>query len=204
MSQESSPANCGENLPHFRSILLVAVGSNRPSVEGDVREAISKSIAELERAGGVIRAVSGYYRTPAFPAGSGPDYVNAAVALEAAWTADEALAHLHAIEARLGRRRTKRWAAREIDLDLVAVGSAILPDIAAVQHWMELPFDEQREKAPDQLILPHPRLHERAFVLVPLADIAPDWVHPITGRTVLEMRDSLPAADLAQVIELRT
>lgn len=202
MSQESNLGDFGGILPQFRSIMLVAVGSNRPSAEGDARETISRSISELSRAGGVIRSVSGFYRSPAFPAGSGPDYVNAAIALEAAWTENEALAHMHAIEARLGRSRAERWGAREIDLDLVAAGSAVQPDIATVRLWMDLPFDEQRKKAPGQLILPHPRMHERAFVLVPLADIAPGWVHPITGHTVLEMRDSLPAADLAQVIEL--
>ena len=68
--------------------------------------------------------------------------------------------------------------------------------------WMTLSAENQKQKWPDQLILPHPRLQDRAFVLVPLADVAPDWVHPVLGRTVLEMRDALPAEDLDQIVPL--
>ncbi len=65
-----------------------------------------------------------------------------------------------------------------------------------------LPPDLQRMRAPDDLILPHPRLQDRAFVLVPLADVAPEWVHPLTGLSVTAMRDRLPTADLADVVPI--
>ena len=62
-----------------------------------------------------------------------------------------------------------------------------------------MPLEQQIDRTPDQLILPHPRVSDRAFVLVPLADIAPDWVHPVTGQTVLQMLEMLPAEDRAAV-----
>jgi len=63
-----------------------------------------------------------------------------------------------------------------------------------------LPLDVQKTATPAQLILPHPRLAERAFVLVPLMDVAPDWVHPVTARSVRQMHDALPQAARAEVV----
>jgi 2-amino-4-hydroxy-6-hydroxymethyldihydropteridine diphosphokinase len=79
------------------------------------------------------------------------------------------------------------------------VGDLVLPDAATQADWRALPPDLQRMRAPDALILPHPRLQDRAFVLVPLADVAPDWVHPMLGMSVREMCGRLPAAERAEV-----
>jgi len=68
--------------------------------------------------------------------------------------------------------------------------------------WRDLPPDQQRLRAPDQLILPHPRLHERAFVLVPLAEIAPDWCHPVLGLTMAAMIAALPPGEVAAVVPM--
>ncbi len=167
---------------------------------GSPIETLQKAISELENLGAVIRAKSRFFRTPAVPSGSGPDFVNAALAIDAPWSAPETISRLHEIEAGLGRRRAGRWEQRIIDLDLLAHGDAIRPNVATVRTWMELPLDKQRDTAPGQLLLPHPRMHERAFVLVPLADVAPDWVHPITRRSVVEMRDALPPEDLSMIV----
>jgi 2-amino-4-hydroxy-6-hydroxymethyldihydropteridine diphosphokinase len=78
----------------------------------------------------------------------------------------------------------------------------VLPDAATYQRWRDLPMAQQRSEAPDQLILPHPRLHERAFVLVPLCDVAPDWVHPVSGLSVAEMCAALPQGESAAVVPL--
>jgi 2-amino-4-hydroxy-6-hydroxymethyldihydropteridine diphosphokinase len=86
---------------------------------------------------------------------------------------------------------------RTLDLDLLALGDSVLPDAATQEHWRNLPLADQKRLAPDGLILPHPRLQDRAFVLVPLADVAPDWRHPLTGQTVAAMTASLPAAERA-------
>ncbi len=84
---------------------------------------------------------------------------------------------------------------RTLDIDLLAMGDSVLPDTKTQDSWRALAPEAQIRTTPDQLILPHPRLQDRAFVLVPLADVAPDWVHPRTGLTVLQMLDALPAAD---------
>lgn len=199
MSQDTTESQTGEKLPQNRSQALVAVGSNIHSDVGSPAETLKKAVSEIETIGGVIRAESRIFVTPAVPIGNGPDFVNAVVCVESGWTAREMIANLHDIEARLGRRRAERWGARIIDLDLLAMDSLILPDVPTLHHWMDLPFDQQQQQAPGQLILPHPRMHQRGFVLVPLVDIAPDWVHPITRRTALQMRDALPEAERATI-----
>ncbi len=159
-------------------------------------------LSEAAKALGVIRAKSSLYRTPAFPAGSGPDFVNAAFSVETDLNPREVLACLHDAEKRFGRVRQQRWAARTLDLDLIAYENQILPDLSTYSYWAELPLEEQQKKAPEELVLPHPRLHERAFVLVPLNDIAPDWVHPVTGKSVSQMLKSLPKSAKAEVCRL--
>ena len=181
---------------------LIALGGNLPSEAGSAAETLHAALEALTVAGATIHAVSPFYATPCFPVGAGPDYVNAAarVGLDAA--PDEMLALLHRIEAGFGRTRVRRWGRRTLDLDLLACGAQVLPDAAGYDAWRTLPLDAQMQRAPEQLILPHPRLHERAFVLVPLADVAPDWRHPVLGRTVREMVADLPDDDVRAVRRL--
>jgi 2-amino-4-hydroxy-6-hydroxymethyldihydropteridine diphosphokinase len=144
------------------------------------------------------------YRTPCFPSGAGPDYVNAAFAAEVPgdMTPEAVLSLLHKVEAEMGRTRDTRWGMRTLDLDLIAFGDTVLPDAATQDHWRALPQETQRIAAPDRLILPHPRVQDRAFVLVPLADVAPDWCHPRLNLTVAQMLAALPAQDRDEVVPL--
>lgn len=112
------------------------------------------------------------------------------------------LAQLHEIEADFGRSRSHRWADRTLDLDLIALDDLVRPDADTQERWRHLPPEEQARRTPDGLILPHPRLQDRAFVLVPLADVAPEWRHPLLGLTVREMLAALPEAERAAAVPL--
>ena len=178
---------------------LIALGANMPSQAGPPRAALHSALDALGAAGARAQSVSSFYHTPCFPPGAGPDYVNAAARIAFEGTPQDLLALLHEVEARFGRTRAERWGQRVLDLDLIAAGNHILPDPQTVQAWLDLPLEAQKTRAPEALILPHPRLQDRAFVLVPLADVAPDWRHPVLGQTVLEMCAGLPASARAEV-----
>lgn len=158
-------------MTHVPPVLAyVGVGAN---LDGP-REQVRTGIAALHALPGcAVEAVSGLYASAPVDA-SGPDYVNAVVALRAACEADELLRALQAIEARAGRVRSMRNAPRPLDLDLLAYG-------------------DLQVQTPT-LTLPHPRLHRRAFVLHPLLEIAPDLRLPGLGalapwlETVAEQR----------------
>jgi 2-amino-4-hydroxy-6-hydroxymethyldihydropteridine diphosphokinase len=176
---------------------LVALGANLPFAGEGPAETLRKAILALSEEGLSPLAVSRFYATPCFPAGAGPDYVNAAVAVSVPPEDDftSILRRLHRVEAHFGRERQQRWGMRTLDIDLLAMGDSVLPDAETQDRWRKLPLEAQVMTTPDRLVLPHPRLQDRAFVLVPLADIAPDWIHPRTGLSVGEMLMLLPAAD---------
>ncbi|MCG7522101.1 2-amino-4-hydroxy-6-hydroxymethyldihydropteridine diphosphokinase [Ruegeria sp. Ofav3-42] len=178
---------------------VIALGANLKLREYGPKVTLQRAIDAILRQGVVIRATSRFFETPCFPVGAGPDYVNAAALIETDRTPPELLNLLHQIEHEFGRERVQRWGMRTLDLDLVCYDDLILPDRPEFDRWLTLPAEEQTQKAPDQLILPHPRLQDRAFVLVPMADVAPDWRHPVLGRTVTEMLADLPAGDIAAV-----
>ena len=127
-------------------------------------------------------AVSRFYETAPVPASDQPWFVNVAVAVTTNLTPREALIACLAVEAALGRIRSVRNAARVIDIDILA--------------WNDLVIE-----SPD-LTVPHPRLAERAFALLPLADIAPDWRHPVSGERVSELIAKLPGGQSIRPLAL--
>ncbi|MCG6902691.1 MAG: 2-amino-4-hydroxy-6-hydroxymethyldihydropteridine diphosphokinase [Rhodobacter sp.] len=179
---------------------MVALGGNVDSAAGPPAATLAAALTRLSDSPLQIVECSPIYTTPCFPEGSGPEYVNAAVCLSGLNDPHAVLAVLHAIEAEFGRERDRRWGRRTLDLDLIGIGDLLLPDLETYLFWRDLPLDRQMQEAPDRLILPHPRLQDRGFVLVPLNDVAPDWRHPVSGQTV---RDMLAALDPDQIARIR-
>lgn len=181
------------------ALALIALGANLNTDTDSPAQTLKKSLLRLAEKGVSDIKTSRLFRTPAFPAGSGPDYANAAAGFRWSDTPEALLALLHEVETELGRVRAERWGARVIDLDLVALGDMLRPDAPTQAHWAALPPERAAQELPDRLILPHPRLAERSFVLVPLADIAPDWRHPATGLDIATMLAARPAAERAEI-----
>lgn len=158
-------------------MILVAIGANLPAPDGASPLATcQRAAAHLARLPGLtLVAVSRWYETAPVPPSGQPPYVNGVARLSSSGPVDPAalLADLMAIEALCGRERGVPNAARTLDLDLIAIGT-------------------MTREQPDP-ILPHPRAHLRAFVLRPLADVAPEWVHPRLGLDTGAMLASLPA-----------
>ncbi len=146
--------------------IYIALGANLPSAHGAPADTLQAALAAIEAAGVAIVARSRWYATAPVPRSDQPDYVNGVARVCTQLGPADLLALLHRIEDGFGRVRVKRNEARVIDLDLVDYrGMVTGPD----------------SQGP---VLPHPRAHLRGFVLLPLRDVAPDWRHPVSGRTI--------------------
>lgn len=148
-------------------MVYLSLGSNIGDREQNLRSAIER-LAQL----GEVTAVSSFYETEPVEYTAQPWFLNAAVALDTDLMPKQLLSRLLAIEQTMGRKRTITKGPRVIDLDILLFGKSIVDTSG--------------------LIIPHPSMHERRFVLEPLAEIAPEVRHPVFKRTVREMRDTLP------------
>lgn len=149
--------------------VFIGIGANLPGpAGGDSLATCRWAAGRLDRLPGVrLAGLSRWFRTRPVPESDQPDFVNGVAQLRGMVDPDRLLADLHALEAEAGRIRGVRNAARTLDLDILAIGGMV-------------------RDMPDP-VLPHPRLHERAFVLAPLHDLAPGWRHPVLDRTVAEL-----------------
>lgn len=181
---------------------MLALGGNLPTDTGGPFDTLQAALKQLDCKGIRLCGLSRFYATPCFPKGAGPDYVNAAAVIDSDFSATAMIARLHEIEAMFGRERHSRWAGRTLDIDLLGGGDLVLPDLATFDIWRNLAMKDQMVQTPGQLILPHPRMQDRAFVLVPLNDVAPDWIHPVLGLSVAEMLSNLPETAVNGVIAL--
>ncbi|MEP2716773.1 2-amino-4-hydroxy-6-hydroxymethyldihydropteridine diphosphokinase [Pseudophaeobacter sp.] len=189
----------GSKVTILRSKAIIALGGNLPLGKMSPRQILLAAVKQITLLMQVECQVSRLFQTPCFPAGAGPDYVNAVLTVETALVPQDLMQLLQEVEAEFSRVRERRWGMRTLDLDLLAMGDYVLPDPAGYQHWAELPLEQQMQQTPTELILPHPRIQDRAFVLVPLCDIWPDWHHPILGKTAAELCAALPKSDLEAV-----
>ena len=163
-------------------MIFIALGANLRAPDGATPlEVCRRAVARLDALPGLhVRALSRWYLTDPIPPSGQPSYINAVAVLQVEPPGtepepDAILATLQAIEAAGGRVRSVPNAARTLDLDIIAMGEG----------------GQLVRAAPDP-VLPHPRAHLRAFVLAPLLDVAPDWMHPVLRRCVRELLDTLP------------
>lgn len=158
-------------------VILIGIGGNRVGGEvGGVLTNLQQALKLFPSYGVELRVRSSWYRTA--PMGDVPQesYVNAVVSVATLLSPRELLSTLHRIEERFARHRSRepRWGARTLDLDLLAYGDEVVSD---------------------SMLLPHPGMSERAFVLGPLVEILPDWIHPVSGMHSREMFARLPRRD---------
>lgn len=149
-------------------MILVALGSNIEGPWGLPRQTLLRAIVEMQARGISVIAQSTLIETLPMGPPNQPNYVNAVVVVRTAKSADSLMRTLHAIERRAGRVRRLRWGPRTLDLDLLDYHGAIRKPPAM---------------ASKQLVLPHPGIAHRGFVLGPIAEIAPRWRHPLTRQT---------------------
>ena len=145
----------------------MALGANLPGAYPSCEALLDAAVDRLAQEGMTVAARSDWWRSAAWPDPDAPAFLNGVVLVETALTPAQAIERLHAVEAGFGRERGARNAPRTLDLDLIAHGRLAMEE--------------------DGLIVPHPRAHQRAFVMGPLAQIAPHWRHPVLGRTAAEL-----------------
>ena len=164
-------------------MILVGLGANLPSaVYGPPLLTCLAALDAMSEAGVRVVQTSRWYRSDPVPPSEQPPYINGVCAVETDLSAGPMLQILQEIEHRFGRQRRIRNEARVLDLDMLAFHDRVSPPGA------------------DGVALPHPRMHLRAFVLKPLADVAPDWRHPIDRRRVDDMLAALPSNERAETI----
>jgi len=174
--------------------ILIGIGANLAGTGFAMPlETCQAALRELAARDVVVARRSRWYESAPVPPSGQPWFVNAVAALETALPPKRLLALVHRLEAQFGRRRDDESlggpgigtdaseplrAARPLDLDLLDYRGLVIDS--------------------EGLALPHPRLHRRAFVLLPLAEIVPDWHHPVTGESVSELIAALPADQVAR------
>ena len=155
-------------------MILVGIGGNLENTRfGSPRDTLSAALVALQSERVTIRRRSGWYHTEPVPRSDQPWFINAVVSIATEIGANGLLTLLQGLEKRFGRIRGETNAARVLDLDVLDYNGEV----------MSTPL----------LVLPHPRLHERRFVLAPIAEIAPNWRHPILGLTATRLLSGLPS-----------
>jgi 2-amino-4-hydroxy-6-hydroxymethyldihydropteridine diphosphokinase len=163
-------------------LILIGLGANLASPEfGPPPQSLEAALRLIAERGARVVARSRWYRSAPVPVSDQPWFVNGVADVATALEPAALLQVLHEVEARFGRVRRERNEARVLDLDLLA-------------------YDDRVSADGEAPVLPHPRLHERAFVLRPLAEIAPHWRHPRLGRTIAALIAGLPREATAEPI----
>ena len=136
---------------------------------------------------------SNFYQTEPVPKSDQPWFVNAVISVETSLGALELLDKLHEIEQNMGRVRLKKWEARIIDLDLLCYHDEIYPD---ADNWQK----EVSNPSSDKPVIPHGRLHEREFVLIPISDFNKSWQHPVFKENIEKLLNDLESVGIVRLL----
>jgi len=158
------------------AMVYLSLGSN----VGD-REAHLRDAQDRLNAVGRVTAVSSLYETEPVEVTQQPWFLNGVIALETSLTPQQLMSAILKIEEAMGRRRVQKKGPRTIDIDILLFGETILDS--------------------EEVVIPHPAMHERRFVLEPLAEIAPEARHPLLKKTILELRNALPAGQTVRKLK---
>ncbi len=163
-------------------MIFVGIGANLSSpLHGPPLATCKAALVAMEEAGIRIVRRSRWYRSAPVPVSSQPWYINAVVEVACSLAPVELLTLLGRIENDFGRLRSSPNIARILDLDLLAASDTVIEATMGIE-------------------LPHPRMHERAFVLLPLAELAPDWVHPVSGKSLAGLIAALSPEQLVDIV----
>jgi 2-amino-4-hydroxy-6-hydroxymethyldihydropteridine diphosphokinase len=157
-------------------MILVALGSNQSGPWGNPEQTVKRALAELNTGPVKMKRASTLIQTAPFGVLNQPNFVNAVALIETALSPHTLLRRLHMIERQAGRKRGRRWGPRTLDLDLLDY------------HGLQM---KQKGQVQKTLVLPHPGIAERFFVLEPIAEIAPRWKHSVNHKTAASMIQKL-------------
>ncbi len=183
--------------------IIIGMGSNQDYRKISPVDILENAKIKMREQKIEIVVESKNFESPAFPKNRGPTFVNCVLLAKFFGSPQNLLLELQKIELELGRSRKERWAQRSCDLDILAIDNLILPSITEFNYWANLELEEQMKTAPSNLIIPHPRIQDRAFVLKPLKSISSDWSHPVFKKTADELLDNLLNEDKKFVKEMK-
>ena len=167
----------------------IALGSNLETKNMDRLEILNKALEYFPMFSISLVKVSSFWESKSYPNKNQPNFINAVSEVQSILNPHQTLCSLKKIEIILGRKVNSRWGSRVLDLDILAAGSLILPNLRIFNKWLKMPLEKQIQNQPNQLILPHPRIQDRLFVLKPLSEIDPNWIHPVLNKKPYELID---------------
>jgi 2-amino-4-hydroxy-6-hydroxymethyldihydropteridine diphosphokinase len=178
-------------------MIIIGLGSNLTTEKYSTsKEILEAAIALLIKKGVKVEKTSNFYETEPVPKSDQPWFVNAAICVTTSLNAQELLNTLHGVESELGRIRKEKWEARIIDLDLLCYDDLVFPNKA---EWVK----KASQDNPEGSIIPHIRLHERDFVLIPMIDVAANWMHPIYNKNTLNMLNDLDSVGIVRLLSAK-
>ncbi len=178
--------------------VLLGLGANLPFGASAPRETLKAALEMLARSGLAGPARSKFYETEPVPRSDQPNFIKCVLSVTTDLPPLEVLSACQQTEQAFGRERNARWSARTLDIDILAYDNLVLPGL---REWHRIADGGPDQKMPT-LVLPHPRVHRRAFVLVPLAELMPEWRHPLLDRTAIELLSGISHAERATVRQI--